>query len=434
MILPEKIEPRASRVALIAKRVAASDETNVLHDFRGTSAKLPVIRLALGALVYRMENCRTYSDQRDLIAKRKLDEGHFEKGQELLAVQREQHSLLSKLAKKGTGSVSPIIDELKKDGQRDPILISDAGVVINGNRRLAAMRELFHENSDPNAAFSHIQCMVLPEDTTPIEIDDIEATLQARKQTKLDYDWIGDAQLVQRQIRNGKTTAEIASLFRRRESDIKLLQKAIIEADLFLQEWLGRPGEYTQISSDAEQIFTDLPKQLANKTPELQEASRVIAWSLYENKATVPGRLYSYNVAFGKLAESVLTLVAEELDISTTEISDDSKDGEDDFVVDFEDEETELTYQNVVNALRNKDTKEEAVKALISACQSAIETEKGIKSKNAALKTIMQVNAKLSGVDLSGAGQSTLTTIDKQLDTIGTTIKTLKEKLARLQK
>lgn len=432
MTLPEKIEPRADRIALIAKRVKASTETATLHDFRATTEKLPVIRLALSNIIYRMENCRTYSDQRDLIAKRKLDEGHFEKGQELLEVQREQHVLLSKLAKKGTGSVSPIIDELKKDGQRDPILITSAGVVVNGNRRLAAMRELNNEYSDPNDGFSHIECMVLPNDTTPIEIDDIEATLQARKQTKLDYDWIGDAQLVQRQIRNGKTTAEIASLFRRREADIKLLQKAIIEADLFLSDWLGKPGEYTQISADAEQIFTDLPKQLTNKTPELQEASRVIAWSLYENKADVPGRLYSYNIAFGKLAEPVLNLVAEELDISTVEVE--AEDGEEDeFLVDFDDDESEPTYQNVIKALREKSTKGEAVKSLISACQSAIETEKGIKSKNAALKTIMQVNAKLSGVDLAGAGSSTFATIEKQLDTIASTVKTLKAQLAKLR-
>lgn len=41
-------------------RVEGSDEKHTLHDFRAEPAKLPVIRLSLESLVYRMENCRTY--------------------------------------------------------------------------------------------------------------------------------------------------------------------------------------------------------------------------------------------------------------------------------------------------------------------------------------------------------------------------------------
>jgi len=131
-----KLIPRSEREAVIRKRSEATAETHTLWDFRGEKATLKVISLPIDLPVYRMANCRTYSEQEDAIAKEGLDKNYFSKGQELSTVQAAQHAILAKLAKKQAASVSAILDVLENEGQRDPILVTNTGVVVNGNRRL----------------------------------------------------------------------------------------------------------------------------------------------------------------------------------------------------------------------------------------------------------------------------------------------------------
>src|SRR5690606_33025336 len=103
-------------------------------------------------------NCRTFSSQQSEIAKNGYDSDYFAMGQEKSSAQQMQHDILAKLARKGSASVTPIIDVLEADGQREPILVSHSGVVVNGNRRLSAMRELYRSpNGSVDGRFSHIQ-------------------------------------------------------------------------------------------------------------------------------------------------------------------------------------------------------------------------------------------------------------------------------------
>ena len=425
-----EIVPRSEREALIAKRVENSTEYGeTIYEFRSGELKPKVISISISVPVYRMENCRTFSAQQSEIATQGCEKDFFSKGQEKSSVQQAQHQILAKLAKHKTGSVTPIIDVLKEDGQREAILISHTGVVVNGNRRLSAMRELYR-NSDGSVdeRFSHIKCAVLPPDTTPDEIDDIEADLQARPQTKLDYDWIGDARLVRRQVNKGRSPKEVGDRLRRSKSDIENVLQALDEADLYLTEWAKKPGQYELISGEGEQIFGDIPKKISKKNTELQNASRAIAWSLFENRDKLPGRVYSFNAAFGKLAPQILDTLIEELELD----SDDDDTSEDDFGADFdidiEAEEGIKDYQTVVDALRNDDSGE-AISILIDVCESAIERDKGLKSEKAALKALSQANAKVAGVDVSMAGESTLPAMMKQIETIRDTLAKIEMKI-----
>jgi hypothetical protein len=428
-----KLTPRSEREAVIQKRVESTKEQpGTLWDFRGEKMTLPVVVLPVDLPVYRMDNCRTYSEQQDAIAKGDLDKTYFAKGQELSTVQLVQHAILSRLAKRDSTSVSAIQDVLAKEGQRGPILITSTGVVVNGNRRLSAMRELYAADESPNSRWAHVKCMVLPADTSPEEVEDIEANEQARPHTKLDYDWIGDAQLVRRQVNRKGDMALVAKQLRRGKGDVENLLQAIEEADLYLNEWAGKPGQYSLVSGDAEQIFGDLPKRLSGKTVPLQNASRAIAWSLFENRDKLPGRVYAFNAAFGKLAPIVLTNVSEQLSLPEPVTGADEDD--DDFSIDIEGGSGVEDYSGVISALKDAETKDDAVEALIEAAQSAIEADRGQRSQGAALKGLAQVHAKLAGLDLSTAGVSTYPAIGKQLDSIRELIGKLDIKLEALKK
>ncbi|MEO8017420.1 MAG: hypothetical protein ABI769_06380 [Pseudomonadota bacterium] len=425
-----KLTPRSEREATIQKRAETATETELLYDFRGDKTTLKIVSLPVDLPVYRMDNCRTYSDQQDAIAKESLDKNYFAKGQELSSVQSIQHAILAKLAKRETTSISSILEVLQKEGQRGPLLITSTGVVVNGNRRLSAIRELYATDESVNSKWAHIRCLVLPSDTSPDEVDDIEANEQARPQTKLEYDWIGDAQLVRRQVNKGRTAKQVADQLRRNEADIRNLLQSINEADLYLNEWANKPGQYSLVSGDAEQIFGDLPKRLSGKTVPLQNASRAIAWSLFENRDKITGRVYAYNAAFGKLAEEVLANLADQLDLATgtTEANDDG-----DFSIEIEGPAAANDYAPVIAALKDEDTREEAVEALIEACQSAIEKDNGQKSKTAALKALVQVHAKLAGIDVSTAGAETYAALSKQIDSIRDLLAKLDKKLTSLK-
>ena len=86
-----KITPRSKREALIEKRVQSSKEFGEkIYDFRSDTYNPKVISVPIDFLVYRMENCRTFSAQQTIIAKNELDREYFEKGQELTTAQQMQ--------------------------------------------------------------------------------------------------------------------------------------------------------------------------------------------------------------------------------------------------------------------------------------------------------------------------------------------------------
>lgn len=467
-----KLTAPAERELLIAKSVKTPIATAAFYDFRSAKFELPVIRIDIGIPVYRMENFRTYTDQKEYIAKEKKAANFFSNGQELESVQQVQHDLLVRLARKSVAeSVVPVIDVLEAEGQREAILVTSSGVVVNGNRRLAAMREL---------GTAHVDVMVLPADATADEIVDIEASLQGKPETKLDYDWIGDGQLISRLVGMGRTTKQVADQLRRGEKDVRTSIQALSEAELYLKEWAHAEGEYSRIREDAEQFFKDLAKALDGKPASEAQASRVIAWSLFDNRDKLPGRIYNFNAAFGKLASNVLDRVATDLGLSTEgddgELQDDEKQegaptlqGEDadesaaapagdgpvedsdsssqidvsgtaaddsdfdDFSIDVDEEDSATSYDAVIEALKDEKSKEDAIEALIDAAESVIEMEKGQKSGQAALKALAQANGKIASVDMTRAAPDTYAKIAKQLDAIEAQCEAIRAKLKELE-
>ena len=167
MAFSVKVIPRADREAMIKKQLETPQGEEDFYDFRSQKMRLKVIRIEINLPVYRMENFRTYTDQKEYVAKEKLDAEYFIKGQELQSVQQKQHDILKKLSETRKGSVPLIGDVLEKDGQRERLLISSTGVVINGNRRLSAMRELGIELPEHYVEYpGSLDCSVCPSSLT----------------------------------------------------------------------------------------------------------------------------------------------------------------------------------------------------------------------------------------------------------------------------
>jgi ParB-like chromosome segregation protein Spo0J len=132
------------------------------------------------------------------------------------------------------GKVDPefeaLRDSLDDFGQQQPGLITPDGILVNGNTRCAALRELGKR---------HIRVAVLPDDTTRADVSAVELALQLRRENKRDYSYINQLIAIEEQLSHGRRPDEVAREFHIRLKTLEqdrwvygLIQEAIARSDL----------------------------------------------------------------------------------------------------------------------------------------------------------------------------------------------------------
>jgi hypothetical protein len=213
-----KVLPVHVREQQIAQLVKDTDKHESFHAYQNREHELPVIFVPLELPIYRMANYRTRTAQQSLVRREKKATDFFKQGQENEAAQQAQHDILVKFAETGRkGSVTPIVDVLEIEGQTQSILITSTGVVVNGNRRLAGMRDLYAKSANDHRSFSHVKCMVLPAGVTESEIVEIEIRLQMKQRTELDYDWINECVAIKELRDSGKPIPYLMGMMNKEE-------------------------------------------------------------------------------------------------------------------------------------------------------------------------------------------------------------------------
>ncbi|MFN3972749.1 MAG: ParB N-terminal domain-containing protein [Gemmobacter sp.] len=90
-------------------------------------------------------------------------------------------------------------DDLKRDlerrGQQEPAVVTAEGILINGNRRAAALRKLWLDDHVESARY--VRAFVLPADATKDELIDLETELQVSKDYREEYSWVNEALLIE---------------------------------------------------------------------------------------------------------------------------------------------------------------------------------------------------------------------------------------------
>ena len=253
--------PRPARIRLISERGGAPKQGHMVL-FQGRYREFPVSKVPTGALIYRVENGRLAAELEEYAAATGSSVEDLRRRAETGDVQKRLHELLLAKAQDPEG---PIFAELQRLGQQtEPLLVLFDGLVINGNRRLAAMRELAGRDPARYAGFHQVAVAVLPEDTEPQEIEYVEAALQMAPETKLHYGWL-DRRLKLRRQRQvlGLPVEHIMAAYR--IEDVAEIDRELAElvlAERYLQEYRGEPARYSRIA-DAGELFVGLQQQLA---------------------------------------------------------------------------------------------------------------------------------------------------------------------------
>lgn len=417
------------RIELIKAQASQSSTTYPFPHFQNRVQPLPVVRLPIGLPIYRMANYRTRAEQLTYIREKNKPYDFFENGQEDQSAQQVQHDILFSFAQKGIGgNVVPIADVLKESSQHEPILITADGVVVNGNRRISAMRELYNNGKEE---FSHIDCMVLPEYATRDEIREIEVRLQMTPQTLLPYDWICEGIAINELIQMGMPKEKVADLLRKRPVDLENHILALQHAELYLADRLGTPGDYAEVL-DKEQMFGDMAKGLKPKEGDDLESSRQIAYILTENSRNLGRRAYDYKGTFGSDSKEVIEKLARRLDITLTPAHVEPN-PQLDFDFDLEDDsEAPLSYSPVIEVLRDKSRSEDLADEITDIYDEMRNERDDRAAGQHALRKIREANARLMEVDLTRADRGTFEAIRKQLESINHKVIELQTQLTRM--
>ncbi|MBF6150210.1 hypothetical protein [Nocardia nova] len=152
-------------------------------------------------------------------------------------------------------------DDLRQRGQQEPAIITADGVLINGNRRSAAMRSLFEDGFFKT---KYVKCLVLPSDANAEELADLEAELQLAKDFKENYSWINTALKIEQYFnREGKNWDRVATRLHRKVADVRDLYEKLQQVHQLVALSEGARDHLS--FADNETAFTELAAHIRNK-------------------------------------------------------------------------------------------------------------------------------------------------------------------------
>ena len=202
---------------IIEERLKALDDhkgaprESVTVEWRGAQMPVPVISMPVNLLHYNPETHRIRAQKSiDPEKERELNDDPYG-----ASAQAYLHKLLlgdPSDPSKVDPSFIALKEDLREHGQNDPGIITRAGVLVNGNTRQAALKEL----GQPN-----IRVAVLPSDTSHDDVKAVELSLQLRKDHRRDYSFMNFLLTIDESVREGTPKEKILAQFRIREKNFE---------------------------------------------------------------------------------------------------------------------------------------------------------------------------------------------------------------------
>jgi hypothetical protein len=286
MDLPRLLEvsTRRQRIASAAAQ-AVRDHWVTLHDGAVT---IPAAPLAQELLVYRVDNGRLLADLEEQLGGEPGALARLHASEDSMETQTLLHGLL---VTKAGDSRGPILQELQRLAvQTEPLLVDNDGVVINGNRRLAAMRRLLAEDPQRYQRFHTPLVAILPPGVSRADLEFLEASLQMAPDTKLAYGWLERRlKLREQHARLGLADEWIQEAYRL--ADPAQLEQELAElalAETFLEQFQRQPRRYSSLE-DAEPLIVGLSAQLPLLPKRLRPCWQALGFLLIDRRAELDG-------------------------------------------------------------------------------------------------------------------------------------------------
>ncbi|MBQ0999369.1 transcriptional regulator [Streptomyces nigra] len=231
--VPPEGEKIRSLVDERLKQAMAEDGAKITVEWRGEQKHLHVISMPVDMLYFnpdthRIRAQRTLDPERNRVLE---EEPWSEAGQTYL------HDLL-RCRPSNPNQKDPdytaLQDELDDVGQREPGIISPDGILVDGNTRCAALRDL---------GIRDIRVGVLPPDTSRRDINNVELALQLRRDKRREYSYINRLIAIEDELADGRREEDVA-----RDFNIK---KTTLQQDRWVYQLINDAIDRSRTASGA---------------------------------------------------------------------------------------------------------------------------------------------------------------------------------------
>ncbi len=209
--------------------------------FHGKLNEIIAYRLPIKLLVFNIRNGRFAAEliEEEKRLNRKLDPT---KEDDVKVIQH----LLLELNK---GETDALKDDLKKNGQLYPGIITFDGAVINANRRMAILQVLNKETGDER--FEYLKVARLPKGVDAKDLWRIEAKLQFGREFRLEYGQVNELLKIRAGKNSGLSDKQISEALAGRytEKEVGERLEVLKLMDTYLHR-IGKPGEYKHIQEE----------------------------------------------------------------------------------------------------------------------------------------------------------------------------------------
>jgi hypothetical protein len=375
-----QVKSRQDRKSFVSNSPVQRDHR---EEFDGSMLTLPIKKIPIEYLVYRLNNMRTTVEQLEYISQNDLEQDYFKSHQESDTAQLAQHQILVEMSK---SAIANIWDALKqRRSLRDPLVITPDCVVVNGNRRLAAMRDLIHESPLDFDNFRTVECIVLPESDESTLVD-YETRIQIARDLRSEYGWVHTALGLQTQISVLNWSQERAvQAWGMEWKDLAGLLQSFSFATEYL-EFIEKSGNFAELK-DKEQVFKTLAETQAKEKRDGTDAVTLHAQRLFVYNVLRTGDFEGRAFDYARMSPDLLKRAKESLktdlqpDVGTPATT--STDPNDPFA-DSPDATNESEAAQILNVLKNKGNAD-AVRDLAEAAKNQIALERNAQKRRAVL-------------------------------------------------
>ncbi len=245
------------RADFLAARVAEA-KRQLLPQWMRPEKELPVVNLPIEWVRFSTLNHRTRAEQMREVETSGI--GDLFNGDPMGQVaQGAQMKILSEQE-----GFSALKEDLRKRGQQEPAVVTAEGVLINGNRRVAGLRDLWLTDSVPSSRY--VRTYVLPLDTTADELIDLETELQVAKDYREDYSWVNEALLIEEIFESSnKDWDRVASRMRLKPAEVRAQFEKLQQLHQLVAMSNGTRHHADFVANES--AFEELSKHVKDKPP-----------------------------------------------------------------------------------------------------------------------------------------------------------------------
>lgn len=252
------------RANFLQTKIATNPKLQLLPQWVRDQKELPVVSVPIEWVRFSTLNHRTRAEQKREISKSQTL-GLFSEDPLGEMAQNAQLQILTTQY-----GFDELLTDLRKRGQRELAVVTAEGILINGNRRAAALRQLWFKEHAEKARY--IKTFVLPSDADKNELIDLETELQVAKDLREEYSWVNEALLIEEIFEmTNKDWDKVAKRMRLDKDDVQTQYAKLQQLHQLVA--MSNGTRYHADFDDNNSAFEELAKHIKGKSP--REAASV---------------------------------------------------------------------------------------------------------------------------------------------------------------